>query len=403
MRACAVCQSGAEGGSPHHRRETDHRRAYPMHVDRPLPPEQRSECEAFLRDTQDVGPSLPAWLRPRLARARRIAELTLRASMTKVTHDEWRELEELAGGESPEPWSWVKRAAGQAWSRWTDDRVPRMATGKRHRRQKDFAERAVAGWIGHRAIASELATGSPRLIALVEPLVLLDQFLVTLVTAHFLAGVSYYPDGSGWPDPFVGAPNEVRVLADQIQPAYLQALRELAIGLETAGVPLDPDDPAVLLVLSQLALLSVEFDRPPAEMVGRLNIWPPGCINREAAVRGQVATWSSRHGRDASFQRDLDAVAGAVAARLGPPPIRPPYAGGKKRRKPAHEPVQETRRHALAEVVVAFPDTNAGALRRTWDMGPGTPGGLLRTKLGLRVDDRPPAETTLRRDLHEIG
>ena len=372
-------------------------------MDRLLPPEQRGELETFLRDTQDVGPSLPAWVRPRLARARRIADLTLRASTTKITLDERRELEELTNRESPEPWSWVKRDSGQAWRQWTDDRVTRTVAEKRHGRQQDFAERAVAGWIGHPAIGAELATVRSRLIALVEPLVFLDQSVVTLVTARFLGGVSHYPDGSEWPNPLEGAPDEVRALAEKIRPDFVRALRELATSIATAGVPLDPDDPSVLLVLSQLALLRVELDRPPAEIIGDLNIWPPGFIDREAAVRGQVATWSSRHGRNTDFQRDLDAGAEAVAARLGPPPVRPPYAGGQKRRRPVREPVQEARRRALAEVLLTFPNTNAGELRRTWDSDPGTPGGLLRAELQLLPHDRPPAETTLRKDLEQIG
>jgi hypothetical protein len=372
-------------------------------MDPPPSSEQLADLEAFLRDTQDLGLSLPAWMRPRLARGRRIAELTLRAARAEVTHDERRELEELAAEEPPEPWSWVKRDAGQPWTRWTDDRVPRTVAEKRHKRQKDFAERAVAGWIGHPAIGVELATARPRLIAIVEPLVLLDQLIVTLVTSHFLGSGAQYPDGSEWPNPFVGAPGELGALAEQIQPSFVLAVRELATDIQSAGVPLDPDDPAVLLVLSQLALLQVNLDRPPTEIIGGLNIWPPGFIDREAAVRGQVATWSSRHGRDIDFQRDLDASAEAVAARLGPPPIRPPYAGGGRRSPPAHEPVQEARRRALAEVLLTFPNTNAGELRRTWDGDPGTPGGLLRTNLALLPHDPPPSESTLRKDLHQIG
>ena len=372
-------------------------------MDPPPSSEQLADLEAFLRETQDLGLSLPAWMRPRLARGRRIAELSLRASRADVTDDERRELVQLAADESPEPWSWVKRDAGQPWTRWTDDRVPRTDTEKRHRRQKDFAERAVAGWIGHPAIGVELATARRQLIAIVEPLVLLDQLIVTLVTSHFLGAGAQYPDGSEWPNPFVGAPGELRALAEQIQPSFVRALRELATDIQSAGVPLDPDDPSVLMVLSQLALLHVDMGRPPAEIIGCLNIWPPGFIDREAAVRGQAATWSSRHGRDIDFQRDLDASAEAVAARLGPPPIRPPYAGGGRRSRPAHEPVQDARRRALAEVLLTFPDTNAGELRRTWDSNPRTPGGLLRTNLGLLPHDAPPSESTLRKDLDQIG
>ena len=59
-------------------------------MDPPPSSEQLVDLEAFLRDTQDLGPSLPAWMRPRLARGRRIAELSLRASRADVTDDEHR-------------------------------------------------------------------------------------------------------------------------------------------------------------------------------------------------------------------------------------------------------------------------------------------------------------------------
>jgi hypothetical protein len=159
----------------------------------------------------------------------------------------------------------------------------------------------------------------------------------------------------------------------------------------------------VLLVLSQLTLVRVALDRPPAEIAADLNIWPPGSIDRGAAARGQVAVHASRHGRTVRFQADLTAGAETVASRLGPPAIRAPYAGGGRRQKPRNERAQEARRAALAEVLAVHPDANAGMLRRTWDGPPSTPGRMLREKLRLRLGDPPPAETTLRRDLREIG
>jgi len=239
--------------------------------------------------------------------------------------------------------------------------------------------------------------------ALVAPLSLPDQGIVTFVTGQFLDCASVYPDGSEWPDPFAGAPPDVIELAEQIQPTFVAHLRQLAARIEAAGAPLDPNDPAVLLVLSQLTLVRVALDRPPAEIVADLNIWPPGSIDREAATVGQVAVHASRHGRTVRFQADLVAGAETVARRLGPAAIRAPYAGGGKRRKPRNEHAQQARRAALAEVLAVHPDANAGMLRRTWDGPPSSPGRMLRDKLGLLVDDRPPAEGTLRHDLREIG
>jgi len=84
-------------------------------------------------------------------------------------------------------------------------------------------------------------------------------------------------------------------------------------------------------LLAQLALLDVDLTLPAADLVSRLNIWPPGSVDREAAEAGHLLTNSSRHGRDARFQAHLAAFSEAVAQRTGPASIRPRYAGGQKR------------------------------------------------------------------------
>jgi len=275
--------------------------------------------------------SVPASLRGCFDGPRRAAGLILRLAGPDGTADDRRELDELLVAPRLAPWHWVKRDAGQAYRKWTDDRVPVTADERRHKRQKIVAENAVRGWIGSPVLASEIEAARSELSAIVDPLVLPDQAIVTMVTARLLGGRSSYPDGSEWPDPFDGAPQDVNKCAEQIRPVYLAALMQLARRIAVAGVGLDPNDPAVLLVLAQLALLPVDLTRPPADLVRSLNIWPPGFIDLEAAVRGQVATWSSRHGRSARFQRDLLASAEAIARRLGPPAIRAPYSGGHKR------------------------------------------------------------------------
>jgi hypothetical protein len=368
-----------------------------------LSPEQRRKLEALIRWADETAETLPPPDRSRLEGDRKTARLILRVMGADRTEDDLRALAEQLHVPLPAPWSWVKRERGVGYRKWTDDRLPRNTEERRHKRQKDFAVKAVLGWIGHPAVAREVETARPAIKALVAPLDLPDQGIVTFVTGEFLDCASVYPDGSEWPDPFAGAPADVIELAEQIQPTFVANLRQLAARIEAAGVPLDPNDPAVLLVLSQLTLVRVALDRPPAEIVADLNIWPPGSIDREAATVGQVAVHASRHGRTVRFQADLVAGAETVARRLGPAAIRAPYAGGGKRQKPRQELVQEARRAALAEVLAVHPDANAGRLRRTWDGPPSTPGRMLRERLGRLVDDPPPAETTLRRDLLEIG
>ena len=371
-------------------------------MSRDLSPEQRRELEEFIREVEETTESLPPSARSRLECARKIAELILRTAGPDGTEDDRRALAELLAAESPAPWSWVQREPGTGYRKWTDDRVPRNANELRHKRQTDFAGKAVLGWIGCPAVAPEVEAARPELIALVDPLLMTDQGIVTFVTAYFLDCVSHYPDGSEWPNPLTGAPPDVMELAERIQPTFVARLRELAARIEAAGAPLDPNDPAVLLVLAQLTLIRVELARPPAEIVADLNIWPPGFIDREAATLGQVAVHASRHGRNARFQADLAAGGEAVARRLGPPAIRGPYAGGGKRRKPAIERRRAARIEAVRMVLRLHPDVTAGRLRATWEAGPSTPGGLFRGSLGLQPHDPSPCESTLRADLREL-
>jgi len=300
-------------------------------VPRDLPPQERRNLEEFIRWADDTAESLPAPVRSRLKGDRKIATLILGVTGAAGTEADRRELAELLRLQIPAPWSWVARERGKGYRQWTDDRVPGNTDERRHKRQKDSGIQAVLGWIGHPAVALEVDAARLKLSALVAPLRMPDQGIVTFVTADFLDCVSVYPDGSEWPDPFAGAPTEIIEMAEQIQPMFVAQLKHLAARIESANVPLDPNDPAVLLVLSQLTLVRVALDRHPAQIVADLNIWPPGSMDRPAAARGQVSVHASRHGRTARFQADLIAGAEVLARRLGPPSIRPPYAGGRQR------------------------------------------------------------------------
>jgi hypothetical protein len=282
----------------------------------------------------------------------------------------------------------------------SDDPTP---TDARYERLEEIGRAAVRTWITHPAVASEVAAAKPVLDRLVDPLVLPDEWAVTLVVARLLDVAGRYPDGTTWPNPFAGAPAEVRAAVRRIGPPLVAALEGLAQRLAAAGVPLDPLDRSVLLVLAQLALLDVDLADLTRDLVDDLNVLPPCWIDRTSAEQGQVVAGSSRHGRSVRVRADLDAVAEDVARDLSPlGAFRAPYAGGGRRSSVAKEHRQAARRDALREVLDRHPDVTAGRIIATWGAGPSTPGGLLRTTLDLQPQDRPPSEATLRADLEQL-
>jgi hypothetical protein len=208
---------------------------------------------------------------------------------------------------------------------------PRNRVHRRQKRLFDLARAVAVGWLGHPAVAREVAAARPTLELLVEPLALPNQYIVSLVVARFLDATPYWSDGTEWPNPFNFVSEAVREEATRIGPLFVEELRELAMRIESAGAPLDPTDVGVLLVLAQLALLEPDLTRPAGDLADDLNLLPPGGFNRSAAVLGQLATHSSRHGRSARFQADLAASAEIFIRRVGPPAIRPPYSAGRKR------------------------------------------------------------------------
>jgi hypothetical protein len=236
---------------------------------------------------------------------------------------------------------------------------PRNPVHRRHKRIFDLARAVTVGWIGHPAVAREVAAARPALESLVEPLGLPDQYVVSLVAARFLDATPYWPDGTEWPNPFDFVSEEVREDAARIRPLFVEELRSLAMRIESAGAPLDPADLGVLLVLAQLALLEPDLTRPAGDLADDLNLLPPGWIAREPATQGHIATHTSRHGRNARFEADLAASAEVVARRLGPPAIHPPYSGARTRRPP-----KETLRlrAALSEIAKQYPTLTASQL-----------------------------------------
>ncbi len=365
-----------------------------------LSPDQRRELEGFLPAFEDGTLALTPAMRVHAEAAAGVARATLRVAEPGAAKQDRHDLDALlAAAPKLPPW-----ASGWAEPSETQDHlVPRTPNERRHQRASQAGEAVARGWIGHPAVRQEVDAAKAHLNQIAEPLLMFDQKTVTYVTARLLAATAMWPDGREWPDPFAGAPTWLREAAEHAQPAFLEALRSLAHRIAYAGARLDPEDLGGWLVLGQLALLEVDLHADPAELVPKLNTWPPGWIDREAATLGHVATHTSRHGRNARFQADLAATGESVVGRLGPPAIGGRYAGGQRRSKPKREHAVEERRKALTAVLEAFPDVSAGSLCRTWGTGPSTPGGLLRTKLALQPHDRSPSETTLRKDLREIG
>ena len=321
-----------------------------------LPPEDTGLLEEFLSQL-DAGtlPIAPSQ-RDHVEITAEIARLALRAAANGGWPEDLAEIAaRLAAAPELPPWA-------NGWNeptQWTDDRVPRTVNEARHKRASEEGQNVARGWIGHPAVAREVEAAKATISALAERLWMYDQQTVTYVTARLLGGTAVWPDGAEWPDPFAGAPAWLRAAAEQLQPAFVGALRTLAKRIAAAGAPLDPEDVAGWLVLAQLAILDFDLSRTPAEIVDELNTWPPGSFDREAATLGHVATHASRHGRNARFQADLAGSAGVVVRRLGPPAIGAPYAAGKKRNAPD---TTQRLRLALAELVGLYPSLTPGRL-----------------------------------------
>jgi hypothetical protein len=97
-----------------------------------------------------------------------------------------------------------------------------------------------------------------------------------------------------------------------------------------------------------------------------------------------VATHTSRHGRNARFQADLAAGAEFLARRLGPPAIRPLYAGGQQRRT-RQDTLQL--RQALEALVRQHPALTPGTLLEATSGDDNPALAELRAALGWASDD----------------
>lgn len=232
-------------------------------------------------------------------------------------------------------------------------------TDARYARLEAEGRRAVHGWLGHPEVKRQVGLAKDPVNVIVAPLGLWDQAMVTLVTARFLDTAALWPDGSVWPNPFIGQDDALLEQAARIGPVLVAELQALAERLAISGVPLDPRDPGVLLVLAQLTLLEVDLTQPAAEIIDDLNTLPPGWIVRDAAMRGHVETGVSRHGRRVRFKADLSAVGEQLTGRLGPTAIAAPYASGHRRQTAA--PTARLR-EVLAQLAEKDPSLTPGRL-----------------------------------------
>jgi hypothetical protein len=349
-------------------------------VARDAPPDQRRELERFVAEVEAGTLPLSAAMRDDAEAMADVARLILQASGPDGCQEDLDALVAcLKTAREPAPWARGWNEPGQ----WTAERVPRTANERGHKRAEGEGQRVARGWIGHAAVTREVAVAKPELNALVEPLLIYDQKSVTYVTARFLGATAIWPDGAEWPNPFADAPAWLQTAAEAIQPAFLDTLRGLATRIAEAGAPLDPADLGGWLVLAQLALLDVDLSTDLTKIVDDLNTWPPGWIDRDAAILGHVATEVSRHGRKARFQADLTRSAEVIARRLGPPPIRSAYAAGRRRSTQL-----ETRRlrNELALLVERYPALTPASLLELVDSDDHPTLVELRTALGAKAD-----------------
>jgi hypothetical protein len=307
---------------------------------------RRNELEELLRLANEQMESAPPLLRLRLERGRDLVWLMLKAEGPEGTSEDRHEL-------------YARMRVELAGQPWPGDPKPTRAIEQRHARAEKLARRVCLTWIGHPAVSREVAAAKPALMDLVEPLGMPDQLSVTHVVSYFLDTAAFWPDGSESPNPFRGSSASLVEEARRIRPLLTCALAELAQRIGSAGAPLDPADPGVLLVLAQLSLLNVDLTRLAADLVDDLNLLPPGWIDRDAAKIGHVATHTSRHGRTARFQADLAAAAEFLARRLGPSAIGAPYAGGQKRR--TRRDTMQLRR-TLEVLAIKYPGLTPGTL-----------------------------------------
>jgi hypothetical protein len=282
-------------------------------------------------------------------------------------------------------------------------RDPRTPLERRAKRAEDSGRKAAAGWLGHRAVATRVTALRPSFQTLVAQLGLAEEE-INEAALHLMGGRMVHPNGEESANPFASWPEERLEPARYLAGAVRWLVATVTAQLRELKVPMAPviDDPyyadhhgfsADHFYLALLLWRDVPLDgRSGAEIAADLPALPTASWEDQSdAVR------VSDHASEQDL-RDVFALRAAWRTAHGARRLPKPYAGGGRRRS-GQEPGRDARRAALAEVLQIHPGVSAGRLRATWGGSPSTPGGRLRSRLGLQPWDDPPGESTLRADL----
>lgn len=208
------------------------------------------------------------------------------------------------------------------------------------------------------------------------------------------------PDGEPDPDPLdlvdgwpVGR-EEIEALQAAI-PAVTTFVRWLAELLATEDVPIDPRSRVDLVALTSLLLLDIDWELAPSVLAEQL-----GLDMGVSAVSMDSRSVEHRDGRSTRSTANIEAI--RAEWRGLEPDNRGDLLASKGGRPPGSRTEESQRlESALREVLARFPGTTAGSFRR-WTGNGDTPGRMLRDLMGCTAADRPPAERSVERALHEI-
>lgn len=280
---------------------------------------------------------------------------------------------------------------------------PRTPLERRAYRAEESGRQAAAGWVGQSALAAKIGALRPAFQEMVARVGLRDED-INEAALHIMGGRVVHPDGRESTNPFASWPEERLAPALYLAGAVRWLVAAVTAELRELGVPIQPvvDDPyyedhygfsADHFYLTLLLWRDVPLDgRSGAEIAADLPALPTASWEHNSdALR------ISDHATEQDL-RDVFALRAAWRTSHGERRLRKPYAGGRARRS-GREPSRDARRAALAEVLSAFPGVSAGRLRATWSGTLSTPGGRLRSRLGLQPWDDPPGESTLCADL----
>lgn len=280
--------------------------------------------------------------------------------------------------------------------------VAAMTATSPHRQAEQAGRRAAEHWVAHPKTHGIIEANNAALACLVLTDIAPNQLAVTdlaLAAASWPGSALWWrPTGpevgpwtSGWP----GLPEDQRASLMGYAGRVRAALVDLAEKLKEAAAPIDPAAATDLVVLAQLALLAIPWERTPAEIVATLNVPAPFAVQRDGRAI-------------ANMRRGLSAETGGVAVRLQhlrAANVDPETAKRVDRRGRSAVPTPQTAAllSALAEVIPRYPTYGAKRLIRDWRANAeGSPGRQLREILGEPLGAEPPGQRTLEREIAHI-